>query len=72
MSLLIQARTGHLTIVSVCLHCLLACQVLSPEAASLAVKDVLECSDEEAQNHLKTFFEVMNTSSQLATYTSGS
>ena len=56
---------------SIRVHCPLTSQVLSPEAASLAVKDVLECTDEEARNHLKTFFEVMSTSSQLATYTSG-
>jgi len=54
------------------LHCHLhAHQVLSPEAASLAVKDVLECTDEEAQKHVKTFFEVMDTSPPHVTYTSG-
>ena len=45
--------------------------MLSPDATSLEVKDVLQCDDEEAKNHLKTFFEVMNTSSQHVTYTSG-
>ena len=45
--------------------------MLSPRAAALAVKDLLQCDDEEAQNHLKDFFEVMNTSSQHVTYTSG-
>ena len=45
--------------------------MLSPRTASLAVKDLLQCDDEEAQNHLKDFFEVMNTSSQHVTYTSG-
>ena len=55
----------------ICLCCLPPCQVLSPDAAALAVKDLLQCDDAEAQNHLKTFFEVMNTSSQHVTYTSG-
>lgn len=50
---------------------LFAYQVISPKAASLAVKDVLECTAEEVQKHLKTFFEVMNTSPPHVTYTSG-
>ncbi len=45
--------------------------MISPKAASLAVKDVLECTDEEAQKHLKTFFEVMDTSPPHVAYKIG-
>lgn len=44
-------------------------EVISPEAAALELKDVLECS--KAQNQLKTFFELLDTSPELVTYTSG-
>ena len=50
---------------------LFAYQVISPKAASLEVKDVLECTAEEAQKHLKTFFEVMDTSPPHVTYKIG-
>lgn len=50
-------------------HCLCTVQVLSPEVAALELKNVLECS--KAQNQLKTFFELLDTSPELVTYTSG-
>ena len=45
--------------------------MFTPEGASLEVKVVLQCQNEEAQKHLKIFFEIMDTSSHHAAYTSG-
>lgn len=46
-------------------------QAFSPEIASLEMRDVLHCRDRDVQNHLKTFYDNLDTSPVHLTDTSG-
>lgn len=46
-------------------------QAFTPEVASLEMEAVLLCRDKDVQNHLKTFYDSLDTSPMHLTHTSG-